>query len=75
MNPTLTDNTKNIEQEKPFFGWEEKPDGWLVAPDDFAQSTSFITDEYDWWTEKMRARWDLIEYVKTYMNQKRKKDC
>ncbi len=46
MNPTLLKkNAEKPNNNKPYFGWKEEKDGWLIAPDDFAQSTAFITDE------------------------------
>jgi len=72
MNPTVALKKSNEKSQKPLFGWQEQKDGWLVAPDDFAQSTAFITDEYDWWSEKMRSRWDLVEYIKTYFKLKKR---
>lgn len=57
----------------PSFGWEKDDDGWLSLPDDFAQGTAFISQKYSDWSEKMRARWNIFDYIRVFFDQQRNK--
>ena len=67
LNKEKAQELKNM--RLPLFGWLDDGEGWLVAPDDFAQDHSFITPEYAAFAERTRARWDLIQYLRTILNQ------
>jgi len=46
-------------------GWKEEGNGWLSAE----QWQSHITPAYARFSEAMRARWDLVEYLKVAWRQ------
>lgn len=53
-----------------FGGWVEGPDGFMVLA---KKPQSFITEEYKKFSEGQRARWDLIEFIKVKLQQRRHK--
>jgi len=65
---------RSHKNNKPRFGWVGAGNGWFFAPNDFAHDTAFITPEYFKFAERMRARWDLLEYIQTVLRQWHKKD-
>jgi hypothetical protein len=51
-------------QRRPVFGWVKEGKGWYYAPNDFAQQTAFISEDFEKFAKRSRARWDLIEYLR-----------
>jgi hypothetical protein len=58
------------EKRQPIFGWVAAEDGWFYAPDDFAQTTAFISDDFEKFSLRSRSRWDLLEYLKAVFSTK-----
>jgi len=55
---------------KPSTAWVSAGDGWFYAPDDFAQSTAFLSDDFTKFSRRSRRRWDLIEFFKDFFSKK-----
>ena len=68
--PLTREQVENLHRARlPVFGWMATDEGWLTAPDDFAHDTAFTADEYALFAERTRARWDLVTYLRTLLNQ------
>ena len=63
--------TKTLEEkQQPTFGWVSAGNGWYFAPDGFAQTTAFFTDDFEKFSRRSRARWDLLNYLRTIFSNK-----
>ncbi len=54
---------------KPINGWVNEGHGWYYAPHDFAQNTSYITNEFARFSRRSRARWNIFEYLRAVMTK------
>ena len=69
----LTVNTqihKPNKGKKSSNGWSSAGKGWFFAPDDFAMSTVFMTDDFTRFSHRSRRRWDLVEYLRDLFSKK-----
>lgn len=66
MGITEAQAKKLLADRRPLIGWVKKGNGWYYAPDDFAQSTAYTTDEFANFSRRSRARWNFFEYIRSY---------
>lgn len=59
-------------ERRPVNGWVNIENGWFYAPDGFAQTTAFITEEFESFSRQSRSRWSLFEYFRNLFNRRMK---